>query len=677
MFRKILIANRGEIACRVVRTAKRLGIATVAVYSEADAGALHTRLADEAWPIGPPPARESYLVIDKILDAARRSGAEAIHPGYGFLSENAEFAEACAAAGVVFIGPPASAIRAMGSKAESKALMDRSGVPLVPGYHGEAQDLSVLSEAAARIGYPVLIKASAGGGGKGMRVVERSAGLQAAVEGAKREALASFGDDRVLVEKYLTRPRHIEIQVFADTRGETVYLFERDCSIQRRHQKVVEEAPAPGMDPARRQAMGEAAVAAARAVGYVGAGTVEFIAEGDAFYFMEMNTRLQVEHPVTEMVTGQDLVEWQFRVAAGEPLPMAQERLGLRGHAIEVRVYAEDPARDFLPAVGRLGHLRQPREAPGSVRVDTGVREGDAITPHYDPMIAKLIVWGEDRAVAVRRLAAALAEYEVVGVQTNLGLLRAIAEHPAFAGAALDTGFIARHAAELLPGAQEREGADTHAASVWAAATLTVLRDQRTAIEAQAHATGDPWSPWTAVDAWRMNGDGYQDLHFRRGDGGAAPITLRSHPLPDGSVRLDLPTGPVRASLLEDEGGTLLLLDGVSRRVRAVRRGAELTVVLEGRNYLVVHEDPLAPRLTETAGSDRVTAPVPGRVARVLVQPGDKVAKNTPLIVIEAMKTEFTLQAPADGTVDTVRHQVDDMVEEGTELVSFRAEAAG
>ena len=417
----------------------------------------------------------------------------------------------------------------------------------------------------------MLIKASAGGGGKGMRVVERSADLQAAVEGAKREALASFGDDRVLVEKYLTRPRHIEIQVFADTRGETVYLFERDCSIQRRHQKVVEEAPAPGMEPARRQAMGEAAVAAARAVGYVGAGTVEFIAEGDAFYFMEMNTRLQVEHPVTEMVTGQDLVEWQLRVAAGEPLPLAQERLGLRGHAIEVRVYAEDPARDFLPAVGRLAHLRQPREVPGSVRVDTGVREGDLITPHYDPMIAKLIVWGEDRAAAVRRLAAALAEYEVVGVQTNLGLLRAIAEHPAFADAALDTGFIARHAAELLPGAPEREGADTDAAAVWAAAALTVLRDQRAAIEAQARATGDPWSPWTAVDAWRMNGDGYQDLRFRRGDGGAAPITLRSHPLPDGSFRLDLPTGPVRAALT---GGRGRVAASARRRFAAGSRGA-------------------------------------------------------------------------------------------------------
>jgi len=679
MFRKILIANRGEIACRVIATARRLGIATVAVYSEADAGARHTRLAEEAWPIGPAPARESYLAVETILGVARRSGAEAIHPGYGFLSENADFAEACAAAGVVFIGPPAAAIRAMGSKAASKALMERSGVPLVPGYHGEAQDFDTLAEAAARIGYPVLIKASAGGGGKGMRVVERPDDLQAAVEGARREASASFGDDRLLIEKYLTRSRHIEIQVFADTQGNTVSLFERDCSIQRRHQKVLEEAPAPGMDPARRRAMGEAAVAAARAVGYVGAGTVEFIvdagsspgAEGGAFYFMEMNTRLQVEHPVTEMVTGQDLVEWQFRVAAGEPLPLDEGRLAIRGHAIEARIYAEDPGRDFLPSTGTLTHLRQPHEVPGRVRVDTGVREGDAITPYYDPMIAKLIVWGEDRPAAQRRLAAALAEYEVVGLRTNLGLLRAIAEHPAFATAELDTGFIARHAAELLPGVAA--AADDPA--VWAAAALTVMRDQRRVVEAAARATGDPWSPWAAVDAWRMNGDGYQDLRFRRSGDDATPVTLRIHPLPEGGFRLDLPTGSVLASLAEDATGPLLEVDGISRRVSVVRRGAELTVILAGRNHTLVHEDPLAPPRTETAGSERVTAPVPGRVARVLVRPGEVVAKNAPLVVIEAMKMELTLRAPLDGTVRQVRHAVDDMVEEGTELVTFATEA--
>jgi 3-methylcrotonyl-CoA carboxylase alpha subunit len=653
MFRKILIANRGEIACRVMATAQRLGIATVAVYSEADAHARHVDLADEAYPIGPAPARHSYLDGAAILDAARHAGAEAVHPGYGFLSENAAFAEACVAAGLVFIGPPAAAIRAMGSKAAAKTLMERSGVPLVPGYHGEAQDLPTLTRAAARIGYPVLLKASAGGGGKGMRIVDGPDDLPDALAGAKREAMASFGDDHVLVERYLTRPRHIEIQIFADAHGDIVSLFERDCSIQRRHQKVVEEAPAPGMDPARRLAMGEAAIAAARAVGYVGAGTVEFIAEGDAFYFMEMNTRLQVEHPVTEMITGLDLVEWQFRVAAGEPLPRTQAELGINGHAIEARVYAEDPARDFLPSIGALAHLRAPREGP-HVRVDTGVRAGDAITPHYDPMIAKLIVWGEDRAAAVRRLAAALAEYEVVGVQSNLGLLRAIAAHPAFAAADLNTGFIGRHAPALL--------ADEPSSSpvVWAAAVLAVLADLSVAGAAE-----DAWSPWNQADAWRMNGDGYQDVMLRQGE---ASVTVRAHPRGAG-FQLDLPGGPVRAEASAD--GTMLRLDGVVHRVRVVRQDQALVVVAGGRNHVLHRVDPLAPPQTAAAGDGRLTAPIPARVARILVQPGDVVAKGAKLLVLEAMKMELTLTAPIDGTVATVRHGVDEMVQEGTELVTF------
>jgi 3-methylcrotonyl-CoA carboxylase alpha subunit len=669
MFRKILIANRGEIACRVIATARRLGIATVAVFSEADAGARHTRLADEAWLIGPAPARQSYLVGEKIIEVARRSGAQAIHPGYGFLSENTDFAAACAAGNVIFIGPPEAAIRAMGSKAESKALMGRSGVPLVPGYHGQAQDLALLRNAARDIGYPVLIKASAGGGGKGMRIVESPEAIEAAIEGAKREALASFGDDRLLIEKYLTRPRHVEIQVFADTHGNTISLFERDCSIQRRHQKVLEEAPAPAMDPARRRTMGEAAVAAARAVGYVGAGTVEFIAEGEAFYFMEMNTRLQVEHPVTEMITGLDLVEWQLRVAAGEPLPISADRLALRGHAIEARVYAEDPARDFLPSVGVLTHLRQPREVPGRVRVDTGVTQGDQITPNYDPMIAKLIVWGEDRPAAVRQMAAALAEYEVVGVTTNLGLLRAIAAHPAYAAGELDTGFIARHATDLMAAAPETDGSD---AAVWAAAALTVVNGQRAAMMATAETTGDPWSPWAELDAWRMNGEGYQDLYFRRGD--SPTVALRTRPLPDGSFRLDLPGGPMRAEMQADDAGARLLLDGVVRRLRVVRRGVELNVIIDGRNHVLIQEDPLAPPRTETAGDDRVTAPIPGRVARVMAQPGDVVEKNAPLVVIEAMKMELTLRAPRGGKIAKVFRTADEMVEEGAEIVTFVTE---
>jgi 3-methylcrotonyl-CoA carboxylase alpha subunit len=667
MFRKILIANRGEIACRVMATCKRMGIATVAVYSAADARARHVDLADEAWPIGPAPARLSYLVIEKIIDAARRSGAEAIHPGYGFLSENAAFAEACDAAGIVFIGPPTAAIRAMGSKAAAKALMERAGVPLVPGYHGDAQDLPTLDAAAARIGYPVLIKASAGGGGKGMRIVEQPVDLAEAVAGAKREAAASFGDDRVLIERYLTRPRHIEIQVFADTHGNIVSLFERDCSIQRRHQKVLEEAPAPGMDPARRAAMSDAAIAAARAVGYVGAGTVEFIVEGDEFYFMEMNTRLQVEHPVTEMVTGQELVEWQLLVAAGETLPLRQEQLHLRGHAIEARIYAEDPARDFLPSIGRLIHLRQPAES-AQVRVDTGVRQGDAITPNYDPMIAKLIVWGEDRSAAVRRLADALGTYEVVGVRTNLGLLRAIATHDAFARAELDTGFIARHAEVLL--AEPAMPSDT----IWAAAALAALADRQARALAETVSEADPWSPWNVADAWRMNGAGYQDLLLRRG---ADAVTLRAHPAADGTYRLELPGGTVQAEATEDAGtGMTLRVDGVLHRLRVVRHGDELVVILHGRNHVVQIIDPLAPQHREDVGSDLVIAPIPARIARILVEPGAVVRKGAPLVVLEAMKMELTLFAPGDGTVASVRHAVDDMVEEGTELVTFAAPAA-
>ncbi|HSK40851.1 MAG TPA: acetyl-CoA carboxylase biotin carboxylase subunit, partial [Arenibaculum sp.] len=451
MFSKILIANRGEIACRVIRTARHMGIRTVAVHSEADAGALHVDMADEAWLIGPPPARESYLRIDAILDVARRSGAEAIHPGYGFLSENAAFADACGQAGIVFVGPPADAIRAMGGKSEAKALMEPAGVPLVPGYHGAGQDPELLRREAEAIGFPLLIKASAGGGGKGMRVVAAAGEFDAQLAGARREAASAFGDERVLLEKYLTRPRHVEIQVFADRHGNCVYLFERDCSIQRRHQKVVEEAPAPALPPGTRQRMGEAAVAAARAIGYVGAGTVEFLLDEDgAFYFMEMNTRLQVEHPVTEMITGQDLVEWQFRVAAGEPLPVGQDDLAISGHAIEVRVYAEDPARDFLPQTGRLDHLAFPEPGP-HVRIDAGVRAGDRISIHYDPMIAKLIVWDHDRPAAVRRLRAALGATQIAGLNANVGFLSAIAAHPAFLAADLDTRFIERHHADLLP----------------------------------------------------------------------------------------------------------------------------------------------------------------------------------------------------------------------------------
>jgi 3-methylcrotonyl-CoA carboxylase alpha subunit len=455
MFTKILIANRGEIACRVIKTAERMGIATVAVYSAADANARHARLADEAVAIGPAAARDSYLVGERIIEAARRTGAEAIHPGYGFLSENEDFAAACERAGIVFIGPPASAIRAMGSKSAAKALMEKAGVPLTPGYHGANQDSSFLAGQAQRIGYPVLIKASAGGGGKGMRRVDRAEDFDTALVSCKREAMNAFGDDHVLIEKYVLRPRHIEIQVFGDTHGQCVYLFERDCSVQRRHQKVLEEAPAPGMTPQRRSAMGRAAVDAAKAVGYVGAGTVEFITHQDgSFYFMEMNTRLQVEHPVTEMITGVDLVEWQLRVASGEPLPLHQEQLEIDGHAIEARIYAEDPANGFLPSTGRLLHLAPPAQSR-HVRVDTGVDQGDEITPHYDPMIAKLIVWDRDRDQALARMHRALAQYRVVGVQNNIEFLARLVTCPAFAKADLDTALIEREDACLFPRSSE------------------------------------------------------------------------------------------------------------------------------------------------------------------------------------------------------------------------------
>jgi len=649
MFRKILIANRGEIACRIIASARRFGIATVAIYSEPDATARHVALADEAWPIGPAPARESYLMGQRIVDVALRSGAEAIHPGYGFLSENADFAEACAAAGVVFVGPPVGAIRAMGSKSAAKTLMEKAGVPLVPGYHGEAQDFSTLAVAAERIGYPVLIKASAGGGGKGMRVVERAGDMADAVLSARREALASFGDDKVLVERYLTQPRHIEIQVFADRHGNAVSMFERDCSIQRRHQKVMEEAPAPGMDPERRRRMSEAALAAARAVGYVGAGTVEFIVERGEFWFMEMNTRLQVEHPVTEMITGLDLVEWQLRIAAGERLPLAQDEISIRGHAIEARIYAEDPDRDFLPSIGTLVHLRQPDET-AEIRVDTGVREGDSITPYYDPMIAKLIVWGTDRETAVRRLETALAAYEVVGVATNLGLLRAIAESPAFLAADLDTGFIGRH----IHGKAVEQAPDPVAL---AAAALALLDDRRVPASAD---------PWDVTDSFRLNGEGEQEIVLR-----VSGVEIMAHAVWLGEkvyrLRFDDQTMVVRAV------ANGISIDGVIQRARVVRCGDELTVIQDGRDHLFVLVDPLLPPGALAAGDDRVVAPIPARVTHVLVQAGDSVSKGAALIVLEAMKMEITLTAPRDGTIETIRYSVGDMVEEGSELIHFAA----
>ncbi|MBJ7415046.1 MAG: acetyl/propionyl/methylcrotonyl-CoA carboxylase subunit alpha [Niveispirillum sp.] len=654
---KVLIANRGEIAARVMRTARRLGLGTVAVYSDADAKALHVASADQAVHIGPAPARESYLVIDRIIAAAKATGADAIHPGYGFLSENAGFADAVAAAGLIFIGPPASAIRAMGGKSEAKALMEKAGVPLVPGYHGEDQDDALLAAEATRIGFPVLIKASAGGGGKGMKVAGSAEEFPAALASAKREAKASFGDDRVLIEKYLARPRHVEIQVFADSHGNCVYLFERDCSIQRRHQKVVEEAPAPGMDPAIRARMGEAAVAAAKAIGYVGAGTVEFLLDTDgSFYFMEMNTRLQVEHPVTEKITGQDLVEWQLRVAAGEPLPLTQDQLTINGHAIEVRLYAEDPAKGFLPQTGTLAHLRFPEQGD-HVRVDTGVRSGDAISIFYDPMIAKLIVWDKDRDSAVRRLEKALAETEVAGLNANVPFLSAVAGHPGFLAADLDTRFIERYEADLLPTATAPDAATLALFSLG----LTLSR----------RSGGS--DPWDAVGGFLLNLPATERVEWQEaGEDGAAHKVDITWTRGGFTVAAAGESLPVSGSLSAD--GTLTAtLGGTRVTARWVRWGDHVTLFHAGTTRTLSLVDPHAGAHADHGGHGRLTAPMPGKVIAILVEEGTSVAKGQPVIVLEAMKMEHTLKAPADGKVTHLRYQVGDQVSEGVELVGFEA----
>ncbi|HYH18696.1 MAG TPA: acetyl/propionyl/methylcrotonyl-CoA carboxylase subunit alpha [Azospirillum sp.] len=665
MFDKILIANRGEIACRVIRTARRMGIKTVAVYSEADAGARHVEMADEAVCIGPAPAAESYLKGDVVLEVAKRTGAQAIHPGYGFLSENAGFAAACAEAGVVFIGPPIEAIRVMGSKAESKRVMSDAAVPLVPGYHGTAQDFETLAGEAKRIGYPVLVKASAGGGGKGMRVVRAASELADAVEGAKREAKAAFGDDSLLLEKYLTKPRHVEIQVFADTHGNCVYLFERDCSIQRRHQKVIEEAPAPNLADDLRVRIGEAAVAAAKAVGYVGAGTVEFLYEDGGFYFIEMNTRLQVEHPVTEMITGQDLVEWQIRVAGGERLPLMQDQLVRRGHAFEARLYAEDPQREFLPAIGTLVHLRPPEEN-AHVRVDTGVRQGDAVTMYYDPMIAKLIVWDESRDAALRRLRNALKDYEVVGVTTNVNFLGAIAGHPAFQAVEIDTGFIERHRADLLPAPAPVPPRGL------VLGALAVLLRRHAENHAALRAKSDPFSPWHIASGWRLNDDNHHDLRLKDGD---ALREVTVHFRPDGyEVELtgSAPIVVTRATL--ENGALSAVIDGVRVRATVVCQGADLTILSDGAVWRLQLDDPMARAAEQEGGSGRLTAPMPGTVIRVLVEAGQAVERGAPLMLLEAMKMEHTIKAPASGTVSAVHFAVGDQVSEGMELLVLDVE---
>ena len=661
MFDKILIANRGEIACRVAATARRLGVKTVAVYSDADAGAKHVAACDEAVHIGPSAAKESYLVMERILAAAKSSGAQAIHPGYGFLSENEDFAEACVKAGLVFIGPPASAISAMGLKSAAKALMQKAKVPLVPGYHGEDQDPALLAKEAAAIGLPVLIKASAGGGGKGMRVVEKAADFHAALESCKREAINAFGDDAVLVEKYLTKPRHIEVQVFADTKGSCVYLFERDCSVQRRHQKVLEEAPAPGLSPERRKAMGEAACAAAKAVGYVGAGTVEFIAEGDAFYFMEMNTRLQVEHPVTELITGHDLVEWQLRVASGEPLPVKQEELKLQGHALEARLYAENPEKGFLPSIGSLAHLRFPAHAEFSggqrvaVRVDSGVRQGDAITPFYDPMIAKLIVWGADREQALKQMAQVLEETQVVGLSTNVAFLRRVIASKPFASGDVDTGLIARNHDALFPA----EAAPSDA--VLALAAAGVLHREAQAAEASS-------DPWSARSGWRLNQVYARTLKLSSAHGAHDATVTYGHT----GYRFSAGQAEARLTFTAAGDDVQAMLGEQPVRGTVVFSGNEVHVFHAGKHTALTRFDPLAHAGDEDEGGS-LAAPMPGKVVALLAKPGVKVTKGTPLLVMEAMKMEHTITAPGDGTVEAFHFAAGDQVAEGAALLAFTA----
>lgn len=636
MIQTLLIANRGEIACRIIRTARALGITTVAVHSDSDRNARHVREADRAISLGGAKPADSYLRSAALIEAARASGAEAIHPGYGFVSENAGFARACEQAGLIFIGPPASAIEAMGSKSAAKALMAEAGVPLVPGYHGDEQSLQRFRAEAAHIGYPVLLKAAAGGGGKGMKVVEREADLEQALASAQREAQAAFGDARMLVEKYLLKPRHVEIQVFADQHGHCLYLNERDCSIQRRHQKVVEEAPAPGLSPEQRQAMGQAAVRAAQAIGYVGAGTVEFLLDqrGD-FFFMEMNTRLQVEHPVTEAITGLDLVDWQLRIASGEPLPLSQEQVPLNGHAIEVRLYAEDPANEFLPSTGTLELYREAPPGPGR-RIDSGVSEGDSISPWYDPMLGKLIAWGEDREQARRRLLAMLDETLVGGVSTNLAFLRRVLAHPAFAASELDTDFIPRHQAELLPAATDLPD------SFWALAADAWLLTLPAEIRAD-----DPYSPWSARRGWRAGLPCTQALYLQCRN-------QQRRVMPGLHSRL--------------EGNWLIADDG--QRYRALRQDRHLYLDWHGELYQLAEVDTLAAAERHQHPGD-LSAPMNGSIVKLLVNPGDQVEAGATLVILEAMKMEHSIRAPQAGTVQAVYCAEGQLVSEGEPLVEL------
>jgi 3-methylcrotonyl-CoA carboxylase alpha subunit len=659
-FRTLLIANRGEIACRVIRTARAMGLRSVAVYSEADRDAMHVAEADEAVLLGPPRARDSYLNIERVIEAARRSGAEAVHPGYGFLSENAEFAQACLDAGLVFVGPTAEMMIAMGSKSGSKALMEKAGVPMVAGYHGEAQDDATLANAADRIGFPVLVKASAGGGGRGMRIVRSAAELAPAIVSAKREAKAAFGDDRMLIEKFVLNPRHIEVQVVGDSHGNLVSLFERECTLQRRHQKVIEEAPSPTLDMKQRAAVAAAARKAAAAVNYVGAGTIEFVSDGKDVFFIEMNTRLQVEHPVTELITGINLVEWQLRVAFGERLPLAQEEIGFSGHAIEARVYAENPQKNFLPSVGRIKTWHVPEGVDG-LRIDAGYRSGDAVSPYYDAMLAKVIAWAPTREGAIDKLNHGLEETDVRGVTTNIPFLSALVTHPDVRANAIDTGFIERELKNLTAAGSAIPG-DVELS----AAVAIILADERNA------AGADSQSPWQSF-GWMPVGRRQRHFAFRQGQGSEHQVTLKY-----GNGPSTISIGERELAFdytVNAEGEIDVTLDGVTSRVVPAIEGHELYLRTRNGRFDLHWVDPFGGDDEEQVGEDKIAAPLPGTVVAILAEVGATLEKGAPILTLEVMKMEQTLRAPFSGVLKTIKCKVGDIVQEGVELAEIEPTA--
>jgi 3-methylcrotonyl-CoA carboxylase alpha subunit len=659
-FHTLLIANRGEIACRVIRTARAMGLRSVAVYSEADRDAMHVAEADEAVLLGPARARDSYLNIERVIEAARKSGAEAVHPGYGFLSENAEFAQACADAGLVFVGPTAEMMIAMGSKSGSKALMEKAGVPLVPGYHGEAQDEAILARAADQIGFPVLVKASAGGGGRGMRVVRSAAELAPAIVSAKREAKAAFGDDRMLIEKFVLNPRHIEVQVIGDSHGNLLSLFERECTLQRRHQKVIEEAPSPTLDAKQRDAVCAAARKAASAVNYVGAGTIEFVSDGKDVFFIEMNTRLQVEHPVTEMITGINLVEWQLRVAFGEKLPLTQSEIGFNGHAIEARVYAENPDKNFMPSVGRIKTWHTPPAVDG-LRIDGGYREGDVVSPYYDAMLAKVIAWAPTRQAAIDKLNQGLQQIDVRGVVTNIPFLSALVTHKDVRANAIDTGFIERELKNLTATSKAPDDLEL------CAAVAAILAHEQRAARAEVH------SPWQSF-GWMPVGRRQRRFVFRQGQGSEHQVTLHYGNGPSavsiGERELSL------AYSVNREGEIDLTLDGLTSRIVPVIEGHELYLRTRNGRFDLHWVDPFGGDDEEQVGEDKIAAPLPGTVVALLAEEGATLEKGAPILTLEVMKMEQTLRAPFAGVLKKIKCKVGDIVQEGVELAEMEPSAA-